>query len=469
MVEFSFSDFFYPLPLARTYFLLRQSEHWSQAQFVQYQSHLLAKLLRFCVGEVPYYGPMFREAGLNPDHIRPDNAMACLNKLPILDKDMVRETPHLFLACDIARFKPKPVATTGTTGTPLTVYWDRSSNVMEICSIQRLWRWAGFRIGQSFLDLRSRVLADDEKHLAKEDRNVRYIRSWKVNGLEFSSDIIDESNIHRYHEILMRYRPRLVRGHPQAIQHLAALLQQTGLDGWRPKAVTTASEALYDFQRRQIEEAWRVPILDSYGLKEHNVFIAQCREGSYHISPEYGICEILDDDGNPAKPGQEGRIVATGLHNYAQPLLRYDTRDRAIAGDQRLCACRRTLPAVERIIGRIDDCVYTREGKRYSGFSFAFFGYPGLKKARLIQEEYDKVTVELVVTPEFGEAHRSALLDALGRKVEHRIKFELRPVAEIVQEAPGKFKFVVSRLKKVETEGQPVSQVPGGNGASWSP
>ena len=57
--------------------------------------------------------------------------------------------------------------------------------------------------------------------------------------------------------------------------------------------MTTASEALHEFQRQRIEGAWEVPVLDNYGLKEHNVFIAQCRRGRYHIFPEYRICEIL--------------------------------------------------------------------------------------------------------------------------------------------------------------------------------
>jgi phenylacetate-CoA ligase len=230
------------------------------------------------------------------------------------------------------------------------------------------------------------------------------------------------------------------------------LLDSRGFHDWRPDAITTASEAIYDFQRAEIERIWRAPILDSYGLKEHNVFITQCREGGYHVSPEYGICEILDDDGNPVGPGEEGWVVATGLHNYAQVLLRYNTADRAVRGRGQTCPCGRTLPLVERLVGRIDDCLCLENGKRYSGIAFAFFNRRGVRKARLIQEDFRHVTVELVVTDEFDPAVGQALLSALQEKVQHQLEFEIRIVDAIVQQSPGKFKFVVSRCKRPSSQ-----------------
>lgn len=446
MVEFRISDFLSPLQLTRTYFLLRRSESWRPEQFAAYQAARLALVLRHAAMQVPYYENLFRERRIDPASIMPASAFATLAALPVLDKDVLRESPDHFIARDAARYRPRAIHTSGTTGTPLTVYWDSGSNVLEFCCIQRLWRWAGIRIGNCFLDLRSRLFHDGDKGLIRAD-GVEYIRNRKANFIELSSDLIHESNLDAYWRLLLRFRPKLVRGHPNSIQHLAGLLRQRGLTDWRPIAVTTASEALYDYQRRDIEAAWNVPVLDSYGLKEHNVFIAQCPAGTYHVYPEYGVCEILDDDGRPVQPGEEGWIVATGLHNFAQVLLRYQTRDRAVAARGGACPCGRTLPAVERLVGRIDDCIVGADGHRYSGLSFAFFNRRGIKKARLTQHDRSSVTVELVVTPEFDDAERRALMAALSRKVNDAVRFELRQVEQIVQDAPGKFKFVVSHVK----------------------
>jgi phenylacetate-CoA ligase len=446
MIEFKVKDFFYPLDLIRTYALLKRSEYWSGQRMRTYQTRKLAQMLCHCATQVPYYRALFPRLDIQPDMISPDNAFELLARVPVLDKDSLREAPDQFRADNASRFFPKAITTSGTTGTPLTVYWDRCSNVMEFCCIQRLWRWAGIRIGHAFLDLRSCVFPENHKNLRTQGKAV-YLRNWKVNGLEFNSDYIDEENIGDYYQVLLRYRPRLVRGHPQSIQHLASLLKDKGFGDWRPTAVTSASETLYEFQRQEIEEALGVPVMDSYGLKEHNVFIAQCREGSYHLSPEYGICEVIDDSGKPVAAGEEGWVIATGLHTYAQPLLRYQTRDRAVAGDGKPCACGRSLPSVERIVGRIDDCLYTRDGRRFSGMHFAFFGRRGVKKARLIQEDLGSVVVELLVDSQFDQAERDAMVSALERKVDGKLAFKLCFPDDIRQDTPGKFKFVVSRLQ----------------------
>jgi hypothetical protein len=77
---------------------------------------------------------------------------------------------------------------------------------------------------------------------------------------------------------------------------------------------------------------------------------------------------------------------------------------------------------------------------------FAFFGRRGIKSARLCQEDWHRVTVELVVTPEFTASEKEAVLRTLEQKTLGKLHYEVRLVDRIVQETPGKFKFVVSRL-----------------------
>ncbi len=446
MIEFSFSDFFYPSDLLQTYRLLKRSEYWAPDQFLQYQANNLAKLLRHCAEHVPIYQNIFKTKDILSKFISPENSFELLSQIPVLQKNFFRENSIEFCSNEWERYKPKKISTSGTTGTPLTVYWDKGSNVMEFCSIQRLWRWAGFHPGQPFLDIRSRLLDDNENHLIETD-GIRYQYNWKVRGLEFSSDLINDQTIQPYYNVLLHYRPKLVRGHPQSILHLANLLEKHQLLDWKPACITTASEAVYDFQRRRIDDAWGVPVLDSYGLKEHNVFIAQCPAGSYHIYPEYGIVEILDDQDKPVDAGVEGWIVATSLHNYAQPLLRYNTLDRAVAGDGQQCSCGRTLPVIDRLVGRIDDCLITPDGVRYSGLSFAFFGLKGLHKARLTQIDFKKVIVEVVVDSNFDQSQQEILLKNLERKVNGKLIFDIIEVNDIIQETSGKFKFVVSKIQ----------------------
>lgn len=74
----------------------------------------------------------------------------------------------------------------------------------------------------------------------------------------------------------------------------------------------------------------------------------QCPEyGNLHGMAEEALLEVLGASDAPCQPGEAGRLVATALHNFAMPLLRYDTGLRAEPGPP--CGCGRSLPVL-RII-----------------------------------------------------------------------------------------------------------------------
>jgi len=56
-----------------------------------------------------------------------------------------------------------------------------------------------------------------------------------------------------------------------------------------------------------------------------------------------------------------GRLIVTGLKNWAMPLIRYDTDDLAKAVDG-ACPCGRTLPAFADIVGRYSQTAFLPEG-----------------------------------------------------------------------------------------------------------
>jgi phenylacetate-CoA ligase len=432
MIEFRISDFIAPKDLIYWRWKLWQSQYYPAAQQQDLQWKLLSGLLEHCFQHVPFYRKKFAELGLVPSDF---TSVADLSLVPVLSKETLLDCPDDFKADNFHQFKPRKICTSGTTGTPLTVYWDIGSNVLELTSMWRHFSWSGYRLGQPFLDIRSVLL--------QEPRGYKW--NWKCRGLEMSSDIIDADNIQDYAEIIRHYRVKLWRGHPSSIDALCRLLHDACIDDIKPRYLFTNSEALLENQRDFIESWAGVPVCDSYGLKEHNALICQCPEGGYHIAPEYGVVEIIREDGMPAMPGEEGRIIATSLHNRAFPLLRYDTGDYATRTD-RLCSCGRTLPLVDKLTGRIDDRVLDADGKWVSGLHFAFFFVTGVRKAQLVQERPGSLDVYIIpaqdYTPETGNTVRDNLKNKLGKSME----IVIHAVEEVPFLSPGKFKFVINRL-----------------------
>jgi phenylacetate-CoA ligase len=126
-------------------------------------------------------------------------------------------------------------------------------------------------------------------------------------------------------------------------------------------ALRSISATLTQGMRDRVESATRLTVYQSYGLNEIGVVAHRCEAGRYHVNAEHCLVEIVDETGSPCKASETGRIVVTGLTNFAMPLIRYDTGDLgvAVAG---ACNCGRTLPSFGTIVGRYRPMQYTPEG-----------------------------------------------------------------------------------------------------------
>jgi phenylacetate-coenzyme A ligase PaaK-like adenylate-forming protein len=149
-----------------------------------------------------------------------------------------------------------------------------------------------------------------------------------------------------------------------------------------------------------------------------------------------------------ASPGESGSVVVTDLTNRAMPIIRYQVGDLAMASD-RICACGRGSPLLEKIEGREADYVVTPEGDLISGISltenFALH-VPGVIQFQIIQETIDRFRFRIVRGRDFGPGSLERL-DALvtrhfGSEVEYRCEY----LDQIPAEASGKFRFCISRV-----------------------
>ena len=101
-----------------------------------------------------------------------------------------------------------------------------------------------------------------------------------------------------------------------------------------------------------------------YACQEIGHIASQCEAGRYHVDVENALVEIVDGGGRDVALGERGRVVVTGLYNYAMPLIRYEIGDIAVAGSEP-CPCGRTLPVIERIEGRARNMFVFRDGARF--------------------------------------------------------------------------------------------------------
>ena len=167
------------------------------------------------------------------------------------------------------------------------------------------------------------------------------------------------------------------------------------------------------------------------------------------VSPDVGIVEILDGDGQPTAPGVLGEVVATGLNNTLQPLIRYRLGDAARWAVDQTCACDRAMPILEAIEGRFEDICLTRDGRQVLRFDTVFKGVENIKQAQVIQIAIDRFEIVVEAAPKFGE-NDIALLQSNMRQHVGAVTTIVTSVEKLPRSSSGKFRAVVCKLSNDE-------------------
>src|SRR4030095_14752537 len=119
--------------------------------------------------------------------------------------------------------------------------------------------------------------------------------------------------------------------YPSNLRYLAAHCHAHGIAVPRLEHVTSFGEVLSDETREECRRAWDVPVIDCYSAQEVGPIALQCPSSEvYHVQSEATLVEVINDEGEPCRAGETGRVLLTPLNNYAMPLLRYEIGDHAV-------------------------------------------------------------------------------------------------------------------------------------------
>ena len=407
---------------------LEHSQQLSHAELIERQNQQLRHTIRQAYNTVPYYQQLFDKLNLTPQAI---NTVDDLQLLPVMRKSDVRGKEKQFISKAIG-LKTK-TTTSGTTGTPLTLYRDRHSINLEHASIWRQRRWGGVDLDDTIASLRGDIVAPADAEQPPFWKYVPAENRWIMSSYHLCDRFIP------YYLEHLRADISAIEGYPSAIYRLARYMRDRQLEPIPVKAVFTSSEELPDY-RRQLIEQYFGKIFDHYGQSERVAHIAMCERGNHHYAMDYSIIEFL-----PTEYSDLYKIVGTTLHNAAMPLIRYDTNDLARIS-HKSCPCGRAFPVVDSIAGRLEDYIATPAGKFVGGMGIAFGGVANITEGQIIQEQLDLLRVLVVPTADFNDRDRQVLLTNMRSRLGEDQEIIIQPVDSIPRTKAGKFKTTVSKL-----------------------
>lgn len=414
-------------------------ERLSPDEIRSYQNERLREVVAHAYERSPYYRSALDAAGVQPADLR---GVEDLSRLPLLQKETVRNRGPEIMTSQRPRRGWWPGRTTGTTGSPLSLWYDRQTCVLT-GAVEGRFRsqlgleqseWAGILLGRV-------VVPPSQDRPPFWRTNVARREVW------FSSLHMGERTLDHYVAEIRRRQLRFLDGYPSTLFILADHLRRSG--GTLPmEAVITSSETLHPVQREAIEAAFQCRVFDFYAAAERVVFAGECEEHSgKHVAEDYGFVEVVGADGNPVPDGEAGYLVGTSLHNKAMPMIRYRTDDVSRILTEP-CACGRPFRRIASVATKATDVIVTPEGRLVAPPSIAqpLRPIPGIRNTQFIQDRVDHLLVRIVASAPLSGTHERMLLHGLRERVGPSMTIEIQYVDVIPREPSGKYRFVISNV-----------------------
>ena len=415
-----------------------EREHWTAEQWTQCRAARLDYILDRAVRQVPFYREMWAERRRRGD----TRSWRVLDNWPILEKQTLRANARAFVADDCCPLLMFHEHTSGTTGTPLSLW--RSRRTIRAWYALSEARWRGW-YGVSARD-RWAILGGQLVTPVGQKRPPFWVWNPALQQLYMSSYHISSDLAGYYLDALESFQIRYVLAYPSA---LAALAREATRLGYRCPHLRVAianAEPVFDSQRDLVKRAFGCPLRETYGMAEYVAAAGECQAGRLHLWPEVGVVEVLEGEQSVA-PGETGDLVCTSLLDADMPLIRYRVGDRGATATDASCACGRTMPLLDHIEGRSDDMLVTPTGRRIGRIDPVFKAALPIKEAQIVQTTVGRLHVRYVPAAGFTADSARQIIAAIQERMDG-VEVTLEAVESIPRSANGKFRAVVSRVSQ---------------------
>jgi phenylacetate-CoA ligase len=417
-------------------------DNWSDDKWQSWQEERLACILHRAATTVPFYRSIWNERRKKGDK----TSWEILENWPILTKELLRSNdPRSFLTSDQNPKYLYAEHTSGTTGTPLTIYNSRKT-LQKWYSIYeaRIRRWNEVSRNDRWGIIGGQLVVPQT-----QVKTPFWVWNQGLNQLYLSAYHISSNTTQNYIEAIKKYELVYLLSYPSSLYSIAQDALTKKIIPPSLKVIISNAEPLYSWQKETIENFFQCPVRNTYGMSEIVIAASECSAGKLHLMPDVGITEVLEfETDEPVKPWETGRLICTGLLNQDMPLIRYEVGDTgAINNSVKTCSCSRNLPIITNIEGRIDDLIITPAGRHIGRLDPVFKADFQIKEAQIVQEEIDVLKVYVVPSTGFNKKEKNRIQNSIQQYVGNEMSVFICTVNEISRTKSGKFKAVVSKLK----------------------
>lgn len=419
--------------------LLAETEWFDASSIASYQEAKFLEMARHAIGTVPYYRAWARSTGLKSEDLR---SLADLRRFPLIDKSAVRAAPNEFLSESVPAKARIHGHTSGTTGSPLGLWYSQYNVTFTAAVDWRQKRWAGVDQSDRGAYLLGRTIVRPDRSRPPFGHYIEPLRQFWFSSFHLSDDYFPW-----FEKQIEKHRVAYIEGYPSTLATFAKFADRRN-KRLSMKAAFSSSETLYPEQRELIEHVFDCRLHDFFGLAERTAFATECgATNGKHLNFEYALNEVVDHAGNPVGSDQTGFLVGTSLTNLVMPLIRYKTSDQVtlLSGD---CRCGRKMPMISNVATKWEDIIVTPDGRHVSPsiLTHPFKPFDEIEKSQIVHESPDRLRILLVMRTGNLEEVTAELEKGLRRRLGDEIQIEFQRVDDIPRAANGKYRWVISKV-----------------------
>jgi phenylacetate-CoA ligase len=437
---------------ARTALAFRRHPGGSSAELKEFQDAQLRRLVCHAYDAVPFYRKHFDRHRLHPRHIR---GTVDLDLIPTVTKqDLRAQLPRNVVARGLDPAQLLTARTSGSSGEPFVIRRTWTEQNLQYLLQLRAFGSLGVRLGDRKATvslLRPRNPADP-KLIGRALHATGLKHTLKIDGFQDPAVIVAR---------LGAYRPDLITGMPGMLCRVADYLLDHQEQKVRPRLLIVGGEVLTPVMRRCLKEGFGAPVRETYASHEFPLLGWECpRGGEFHTCDDGVILEVLKQ-GQPAGEGERGEVVATNLHAYAMPFIRYRLGDIATRGEHHP-NCSQPFSSIRSIQGRMIDYFPLPDGRVIHPYQIltSFIGRDDgwIRQYQLLQEREDRIVLRIQPTQIPDSERVAALRQTIGTLLGPQVDFSVKMVDDIPLEESGKFRPLRSLVRTTSHE-LPVSAI----------
>jgi phenylacetate-CoA ligase len=421
--------------------MLHHSESQSLEENKQKQYKQLKRLIQHAYATVPFYKQYYAGSSLDTEHFM---------QLPTLSRAHVQLAGDDLISTDIpaSHGATYPLETSGSTGQAVRVLGTDFTRLFYDALMLREHAWHARDFKQKLMFIRwlKRGIAEAPLGQAQENWGPP-VNKYHETGPGVLINIASETS--RQIEALIDYKPYYLATYPSQLLALAEYCAEHDIQLPSLHELRTTGETLTAKQMKIIKQVWPyVKLSDIYSCVELGNLAQQCPEyNNYHVNAEHVMLEIINNKHEPCEESEVGKVLVTGLLNYATPLIRYELGDYASWGEP--CACGRGLPVIKKIYGRERNRLIMPSGES----CFPYLGeyddvqaitMSSIRKFQFIQHTTHDIEIKVVTPDTFTEQEEEYFKQLYQKNLGFKFNIAITYHEDIPAGPTGKFEEFLS-------------------------